>query len=122
MSAHAYENVIIGSFKGRYRTFKSPRVDQLLSEDSMRYLRQLGGNVKEPVITATPLCKDRLIALSYIRPDKDEIGRPTVFNHTILLPCDGFLVTLKSVNNGVFIKEITDALVSPLPLVSVEIS
>lgn len=122
MTAQQFENFIMFSLNGRYRLLKSAHVDEMLSQESMQHLQQLGGHIDKPVITATPLCNDKLFAFSYLKPDKDELGRPTVLNHTILIRCDVLLGLLKNVwNSNAFITEASDTLASPLPPVSLEI-
>lgn len=87
----------------------------------MDYLRQLGGNIETPVVAGTLLCKDKLFAVSFLRSDKDEIGRKTVWNHTILIKCDELVGILKTMlGENLFIKEANRGLASPLPTILLE--
>jgi hypothetical protein len=123
MTAQLFENFIIGYWDGRYRLLKSAGIDKILSIESMHHLQQLGGHLEKPVTTATLLCKDKLFAISFLKPDRDEMSRPTVWNHTVLISCTEVLGALKSIWNGnVFIKEANGKLASPLPQISVDIS
>ena len=117
---HSCEHFLLGVIGGRYRLLKSEGLDKIVSRDSMEFLQQLGS--KKIVVTATPLCKDRLYAVSYLRPDKDEFGRPAMWNHTIIIQCDQMFESLKDkINDKLFIKEANSVLTSqPLTPVSFE--
>jgi hypothetical protein len=127
MTERTFDNFILGYWQGRYRLLKSTGVDKVLSPESLHYLQQLGGHIDQPMTTATLLCKDKLFAVSYLKPGKDELGRATMWNHTILIPCDALMAALKSVwdkaeQNHTFITGPNDKLSSPLPPVSLEIN
>lgn len=122
MTDQLFDNFLMGYWDHRYRVLKSAGVDKVLSEESLQMLKKLGGNIDKPIITVTPVCKDKLFALSYLKPDKDEHSRPTVWNHTILIPCDAILSTLKNHDLiGAFITEANGNLSAPLPPVSLDI-
>lgn len=117
-----FENFILGFMNGKYRPLKSAGVDRILSSEGWLVVSQLGGGLKEERTIATLLCRDKLFAISYLRPDKDELGRLVVWNHTILVPCTEVLNVLKTIWNGnVFIKEPNDSLGRLLPPISVQI-
>jgi hypothetical protein len=114
------EHFVLGYMDGRYRLLKSKHLDETVSAESLDHLRQLGS--KKPVIVGTSLCKDRLFAVSYLRADKDEIGRPTGWNHTIIVKCDAIIDMLKKmVKSDMFITEPNGLLLNaPLAPISFE--
>lgn len=59
---------------------KSPGVDQLLTRKSLRHLCTLNGN--SVIQTWLP---ESVVAITFLRHDKDEYGREIIHNHTILL-------------------------------------
>lgn len=117
------EHFLIGYFKNKgFVTFKSDKVDEIVNQDDMRDLLQQGGRIKQATLIAKSLCRSRLIAISYLKPTVDEMGRPGLWQHTILIPCGQLVTNLKLIEklNGVFIRE-EQALRNPLAPVNIEL-
>lgn len=89
------EQFVAGYFQGRdqggLRVLKSPRLSQVLCEESMISLLRLGPAQAVETVAVTFLWKDRMFALSYLKPQVDEMGRPCVWNHSIILPIESVL-------------------------------
>jgi hypothetical protein len=100
------EHFVQGYVQGKGIVFrKTPSITQLLSQESLRNLICQGGQLSGPTVRTHLLCKEHLVAVSYLRPTVDECGRSGVWNHTILIPC-GLLVDSFHLENMVtFITE-----------------
>ena len=95
------EHFVQGYVQGKGIVFrKTPNVTQLLSQESLRNLICQGGQLSGPTVRTHLLCKEHLVAVSYLRPTIDECGRSGVWNHTILIPCR-FLVDSFNLENMV---------------------
>jgi hypothetical protein len=100
---------------------RSPRVNQILSEESKDHLLKLGADLAGETIVQTTLCKDKLIAFSYLKPTRDEFGRQGVWNHTILVPCSAIHKFLLDRVDLHFMKETGDLSKAVLRPISVNI-
>jgi len=74
-----------------HKLIKSSGIDKILPDERLEYLSHIGGNSKTPQIVINYLPEEHLFSFSYIRPQKDEFGRDSTWNHTIILtPQDCF--------------------------------
>lgn len=117
------ENFLIGYFNSRYNYITSDALLKVLGQESLEYLRRLGGNVQGETVAVTPLCRDKLLAISFLKPTRDEMGRPGVWNHTILLPCSNVYssLDLPTLLADKFIRQTDGTLKPPLPPISVSL-
>ncbi len=100
------EHFIYASFNGvGYRTVKTDGVDQLITSDMMDQLKQLG----EDTVT---WFHRRCVALTRIDRARDEYGRKTVWNHTILLSPEN----VHALFSGYFITPKTERIPTLKPL------
>jgi len=81
------EHFIYGQFDGLgYRTIKSQHLDQMISHKSLRHLQNLKG--PNPIQTLLP---EDVVAITFLHSHKkDEMGRKTVWNHTIILSIEDY--------------------------------
>lgn len=97
------EHFIYGQFNGLgYRTIKSAHLDQIIGSKSLRHLKNLKG--PNPIQTLLP---EQVVAITFLHYDKkDEMGRKTVWNHTIVLSIqDYFKLNPPSLFEPHFIRE-----------------
>jgi len=82
------EHFIYGQFDGLgYRTIKSAGLDHLITRKSLRHLQDLKG--RSPIQTLLPL--EKCVAVTYLHNNKkDEMGRKTVWNHTIVISIEDY--------------------------------
>lgn len=64
----------------RLGLIKSSEVEQILTKKSIKHLCNLNGI--SPIQTWLP---EGYVAITYLRKDKDNYGRDTLWNHTILI-------------------------------------
>ena len=67
------------------RIIQSSKVDLLLTEESLQYLFELGKHATEHAEVINDFRGEQVVAYSYLNPEQDELGRRTVWNHTILI-------------------------------------
>jgi len=80
------EQFIYGHFNGiGYRFIRTPNLTQKLSKKSIGYLKNLKGN--SIVQTLLP---ENIVAVTHLNYGKDEYGRKTVWNHTILVSMNDY--------------------------------
>lgn len=85
------EQFIYGLFNGTgYRLIKSRGVDKLLSNRQLQYLCHIGDGVSEEAVVQIRL--GDILSISVVRPVKDTYGRSGVWNHTILMDMNAYLV------------------------------
>jgi len=91
MAIHC-EHFIFAHWKGMgYRLIKSPGLDKLVSRQTLTYLCHIGNNLEKEARVQVWLPSENLIAICYLRPEKDEYGRRTIWNHTILIDISDYL-------------------------------
>jgi hypothetical protein len=104
------EHFLIGYFPGLgQRVTRSSRVNEVLSFESWQHLLRQGGNLDSEIVTVTNLCAEKMMAVSYLRPTVDELGRKGVWNHTVLIPCVDISKALAAVLDPLFIKGLIEA-------------
>jgi len=127
-----FEQFIIGHFPGYGSTLlKSEKVDELLSPRSWTRLRTQGGDMElelkktqsDHLMTRTILWEDSVVAYSYLKPTRDEYGRPGVFNHTILVRFETLIDLLDPVTKirPLFAVNLEKPPADPLPPLVVDI-
>jgi len=84
------EQLLTGYFRGYgLRVLKSPHLNQVLCDESIQTLLRLGA--ESETIAATFLWKDRMFAVSFLKPQLDELGRTCIWNHSIIIPIEPIL-------------------------------
>ena len=105
------EHFVYGQFNGvGYRLIRSTGLDQVLSKESMRYLCNIGGKLKQEARIQVWLPQENIVSVSYLKPGKDGYGRRVMWNHTILMPVEEFLKhTSTTLFEPYFIKQLSRA-------------
>jgi len=104
------EHFLIGYFPGLgQRVARSPRVNEILSFEAWQHLLRQGGNLTSELVTVTNLCNEKMMAVSYLKPTVDELGRKGVWNHTVLIPCVDISKALAALLDPLFIKSLQEA-------------
>lgn len=81
------EHFVRGSFHNvGYRTVATLGTPQILTRDSYSYLQNMMGDN-----TRQTLLGEGYVAVTKLTPTKDEYGRDTTWNHTILIPARDYL-------------------------------
>ena len=80
------EHFIYASFNRQgIRVIQSAHVDKWLTEENLQYLFELGKHATEQTELINDFRTEQVVAYSYLNPMMDELGRRTVWNHTILV-------------------------------------
>lgn len=86
------EHFIFAYWKGiGYKLIKSSGVDELVSRQTLMYLCHIGNNLEKEARVQVWLPSENLIAICFLKPGKDEYGRRTIWNHTILIDISDYL-------------------------------
>jgi len=86
------EHLIYALIEGiGYKLYQTPNASKLLSKQNLQYLYHVGDNAEQEVYLQIWFPTENVLAVTYIRPVRDEYTRDGVWNHTILLPITDYL-------------------------------
>jgi len=92
----ACEHFIYAMFpKQGYKLIKSRGLSTHVSTDNLYFLRSLGNNIYEETCLQVYFPKERVFAVSYLKPTTDTYGRRGVWNHTIIVPSNDLTTLLE---------------------------
>jgi len=93
------EQIFRGYVKGYgIRYLKTPCVDQLLNNDSLRKILEQNVDSDKTLETKINFPEENVLAVSFLRTIFDDYGRKTVWNNTILIDLSAFAEEAKPEN------------------------